>query len=153
MVPRYLGPSTAHPTPATQQGHYHLPDSSESRPRQGGPYEGKCVPFPSSKVHLPSLHRLSWDDPRYTLREETQHAEVSRTLLSTTPRACFPKLNPEKKKKQKHNKLTDTTLTMLTIHGGERWVYKAVHADWELMGLRDMCNICREARSRLRQRI
>lgn len=24
---------------------------------------------------------------------------------------------------------------MLTIHGGERWVYKAVRADWELMGL------------------
>lgn len=27
-----------------------------------------------------------------------------------------------------------TTLTVLTIHGGERWVYKAVGADWELMG-------------------
>ena len=47
-----------------------------------------------------------------------------------------------------------TTLTMLTtIHGGERWVYKAVSADWERVGLRDTCSVCREARSRLRQRI
>ena len=46
-----------------------------------------------------------------------------------------------------------TTLTMLTIHGGERWVYKAVSADWELVGLRDTCSVCREAKSRLRQRI
>ena len=92
---------------------------------------------------------MTHDDQVHTLGEETQHTEASLALPSS-PRACFPKLKPEKKK---HNKLTVTTLTMLTIHGGERWVYKAVSADWELVGLRDMCSVCREAKSRLRQRI
>lgn len=88
--------------------------------------------------------------PRFTSRVSTAHPGMTHTTTKYTlfgnrpniqrsaspsrqrPRACFPKRNPEKKKK--HNKLMVTTLTVLTIHGGERWVYKAVGADWELMG-------------------
>lgn len=99
VVPVHLGPSTAHPTPATQQGHYHLPDSSESRPRQRGPYEGKCVPLPSSKVHLPSLHHLSWDDPR----RPSTHAWGRDPTYRGQPRppvitySLFPKTEARKK--------------------------------------------------------
>lgn len=92
-------------------------------------YEGKVLP-PLVQHLPPRPHRPALGASTATRQEETEHAEVSLTLLST--QSLFPKLNPEKKK---HNKLTVTTLTMLTIHGEKDGFIRAVRADWELMGL------------------
>lgn len=73
---------------------------------------------------------MTHEDQVHALGEKTQHTEVSLALPSTLEPVSLKGIQ----KKKKHNKLMVTTLTVLTIHGGERWVYKAVSADWELMG-------------------
>lgn len=101
VVPVYLGPSTAHPTPATQRGFCHLPDSSESSPRQGGPLGMKVShpPRPRFTSRVSTAHPgMTHTTTKYTLFGNRPNIQRSASPSRQRPRACFPKRNPEKKK-------------------------------------------------------
>lgn len=73
--------------------------------------------------------RMTHDVQVHTLGEKTQQTGQPRPPVNTLEPVSLNGIQ-----EKKHKKLMVITLTVLTIHGGGRWVYKAVSADWELMG-------------------